>query len=332
MNPVVDGQRAAADWRPQQRFVHSIVDSDQLDQLNDGGGIAVRFSPAQSRSVHIAFAGSQSDTLSVWQTNSAKGFISAPKSSADLVTIRFVDQGAMSRIDWRGADLVVGFDQALLSSFEAMRCEQATPGFSAITATVRRDAVIQACRVLSGADAPILPQFDTVVDLRTSGLSAVRATVLALQHRLSQDQHQADLMNPLLEEVLLYQLVGCWPAAGTTPPPRAADLTAQAVRRAVDYIEGNLGRRIAIQDIAAAAGLSVRALQIAFKQRVGCSPVHYLIGRRLDRVHSHLQIAEGKTIRQIASLWGFVHMSDFARRYRERFGSLPSARDPALRH
>nr|WP_249042648.1 helix-turn-helix transcriptional regulator [Sphingomonas carotinifaciens] len=113
---------------------------------------------------------------------------------------------------------------------------------------------------------------------------------------------------------------------GTGPSLHIPTATGRAVRQAIDYIEAHLRERIAIRDLAEAVGISVRALQIAFKQQMGCTPINYIIARRLDRVHAQLRLSENETIRQVAASWGFVHMSDFAKRYRERFGHLPSSR------
>lgn len=321
------GKRVAepVGWRPQAGFSHSVTSHDQLERLNAGGGIAVSFA-TQGRDVHLAFQGSQSETLSVWETHSQTGFVTSPMMMAELVTIRFVEGGAMVRINHNGADVIVSPAQALLTSFDVMRREQATPGFSAISATVSRSAVVDACRALFGADTTMLPQFETVVDLNTAGLRAVRSTVAALRHHLAASAGTIDLMLPLLQEVLLYQLAGSWPMIGASPSLSIPNATARAVRQAVDYIEAHLRERIALRDLAHAAGISVRALQIAFKQQLGCTPINYMIARRLDRVHAQLRLSESETIRQVAASWGFVHMSDFAKRYRERFGHLPSNR------
>ncbi|MCU6453944.1 helix-turn-helix domain-containing protein [Sphingomonas sp. A2-49] len=312
-------------WRPQPQFAHTVTDVRALEPLNAGGGIAVAFAALPKTALHIAFGGSQTEQLSVWTTRTESGFRTTRKIDADLVTIRFVHSGAMSRIGTRGNDIAVAFDQALFGNFEDMRYEQASPGFSAITATVGRDAIVTACQTLGGSGCPVLPQFAPVVDTGSLGLAALRHTVGLLLHHLPEKGSEADLMTPLLEELLVYQFVSAWPATGAPAGGRTGGTAVadRPVRMAVDYIEANLRHRIAIAEIAAASGLSVRMLQIAFKRRLGYSPVQYLIARRLDRVHADLLGTEGRTVRQIATDWGFVHMSDFGRRYRERFGHTP---------
>jgi AraC-like DNA-binding protein len=311
-----------SDWRPQPAFHHAVTDTGQLDFINAGGGLAVSFAPP-GKSVHLSFEGSQSKTLSVWRTESRSGFMTKPKMEAELVTIRFVDRGAMVQFDRKGRDRIAGPSQAILTSFDAMRIGQATPGFCAISATVGRDAVIAACRAMFGPDSATVPVFESVVDVQTPGLMSVRATIESLQKRLVAANDDFDMITPLLQEVLLYQLVGNWPLLGRPSSERTPDPTGRAVRRAIDFIEGNLQRAVTLRDIAQAAGLSVRGLQSAFKRRIGCSPIQYLIARRLDRVHADLLADDGDTISASARRWGFVHMSDFSARYRARFGCLP---------
>ncbi len=314
--------RRSAIWRPQPRFVHEITTTLQLDAVNDAGGIAVQFEPTPKGAVHLAFEGSQSETLSIWTTRAHHGFISRPKLAADLITIRFVRTGFMLRDDKRGEGTVVGFDQAMCASFGEMHHEQASAGFSATTASIGRDAVERACRTLSGSESVLLPRFLSVVDANSPGLAALRQTLAVLQDQLVR-RIDNDLTVPLLQELLVYQFVSAWPSSGGSMTPKPADISVRPIKLALDFIEANLRRAIRISDIAHAAGLNARALQTGFRRHVGCSPVQYLISRRLDRVHAALQLESDLSIQDIATIWGFTHMSDFGRRYRQRFGRSP---------
>lgn len=318
--------RSSPSWRPQAQFSHVVGTGDQLEQLNASGSIAVDFIGLPKTGLHIAFEGNQSDTLSIWTTQTRHGFRTRPKLMADLVSIRFVNSGAIARNGPGGSDIVASFDQALFTSFTEMRHEQASAGFSAITATISRDAIVKACQALSGTDGVVLPQFAAIVEPNTIGLAAMRQTLASLHHQLPGAGNDRDMMTPLFQEMLVYQLISAWPTVGGDIATGGTDAADRPVRIAIDYIEANLRQRMEIAEIAAAAGVSVRALQIAFKRRLGCSPVHYLINRRLDRVHSTLQSFDHRTVRQAAQDWGFTHMSDFTRRYRMRFGHTPGTR------
>ncbi|GGQ70152.1 AraC family transcriptional regulator [Couchioplanes azureus] len=98
------------------------------------------------------------------------------------------------------------------------------------------------------------------------------------------------------------------------------------VRRAVAYIDAHAAEAVTGEDIAAAAGVSVRALQAGFRRHLDITPLGYLRRVRLDRAHRDLQAADptaGATVAAIARRWGFADLSRFAADYRRTFGRLP---------
>jgi AraC-like DNA-binding protein len=99
----------------------------------------------------------------------------------------------------------------------------------------------------------------------------------------------------------------------------------QSVRRAREYIHAHAADAISLSDLAARLGVGLRALQLAFRREVGCSPREYLMACRLEVARSRLLSAgEGATVTQIALECGFSDMTVFARKYREQFGEKPS--------
>ncbi|MGR3759894.1 AraC family transcriptional regulator [Roseobacteraceae bacterium NS-SX3] len=98
------------------------------------------------------------------------------------------------------------------------------------------------------------------------------------------------------------------------------------LRRAQEHILQNLGEALTVGGIAAAAGCSIRSLQLAFQTHLDCTPIEYLRDRRLDLAHYLLQSADPETpVRSIAYDCGFSHLGRFAQAYRSRFGQPPSA-------
>ena len=99
------------------------------------------------------------------------------------------------------------------------------------------------------------------------------------------------------------------------------------LRRAMTFIEENAHRDIAVIDIAAAAFVTVRAVQLAFQRHLGITPLEYLRRVRLDHAHQELKRAtpgDGLTVTAVAYRWGFRSSSRFAAAYREAYGVLPS--------
>ncbi|MGQ1839491.1 helix-turn-helix domain-containing protein [Kocuria turfanensis] len=99
-----------------------------------------------------------------------------------------------------------------------------------------------------------------------------------------------------------------------------------AVRRALAYIEAHLDEDIGLAEIAAAARMSPRGLQVAFRRELGTTPTHRLRDARLDAAHRALLDADpGTTVETVMARWGFVHRGRFAAAYRERHGCNPAA-------
>ena len=98
------------------------------------------------------------------------------------------------------------------------------------------------------------------------------------------------------------------------------------VRRAVAFIEGNAHRDISAADIAAAAQVSIRAVQLGFARHLQITPLAYLLRVRLDRARQDLLAADParRTVAGVAYRWGFHSPGRFAVLYRQAYGVPPS--------
>lgn len=86
-------------------------------------------------------------------------------------------------------------------------------------------------------------------------------------------------------------------------------------------------RRPTVTDVARAAGVGPRALQLAFAHHLGLSPMGYVRRVRLECAHRELQAADptaGDTVAAIAGRWGFAKPDRFAVAYRAAYGETPS--------
>ena len=104
-----------------------------------------------------------------------------------------------------------------------------------------------------------------------------------------------------------------------------AAVVPRAVRRALDFMHGALERDIGIAELAAAAGLSARALQRQFKTFLGKSPHEALRDIRFDAARRQLLLGRpGTRVMDIASACGFPHFGRFSIEYRRRYTETPS--------
>jgi AraC-like DNA-binding protein len=174
-------------------------------------------------------------------------------------------------------------------------------------------------------------RFDGVSPVSAVAENRLRATMTHVSHAF-QGPDPA-VAEPLLREALIDLVAAAalatFPntataAAYTASPGRVAPA---AVRRAAQYVEDHADGPVTLPEVAAAAGVSARALQEGFARHLGTTPIGYLRRVRLDRAHRELQAADparGDTVEAVARRWGFANPGRFAVRYREAFGRSPS--------
>jgi AraC family transcriptional regulator, ethanolamine operon transcriptional activator len=109
-------------------------------------------------------------------------------------------------------------------------------------------------------------------------------------------------------------------------PDQVHHSQALIVKAAEDYALSHTDDRVYVGDLCRAAATSERALEYAFKNVLGLTPVAYLTRLRLHRVRRALLAAThgSATVSALALDWGFWHFGDFSRAYKDCFGELPS--------
>jgi len=123
-------------------------------------------------------------------------------------------------------------------------------------------------------------------------------------------------------------------ASGADGPPSAGAVGPATLRRALAHAEAHAHEPIGVADLAAAAGVGVRALQLAFTAHLGTTPTAHLRDIRLRRAHAELRASVpacpsvdapgGTTVAAVAARWGFTSPSAFATAYRRAHGCAPS--------
>mgnify|MGYP001039928241 FL=1 len=109
-------------------------------------------------------------------------------------------------------------------------------------------------------------------------------------------------------------------------PARGLRSPVLIVKRAEEYALSHTHGQVHVGDLCRAASVSERTLQYAFREVVGLTPVAYLSRLRLHRARQAL-LAAGRgstTVSAVALDWGFWHLGEFSRAYKECFGELPS--------
>lgn len=105
------------------------------------------------------------------------------------------------------------------------------------------------------------------------------------------------------------------------------DAHTATLHRAVAFIDENAHRDVSVADVAAAAFVSIRAVQLAFRRHLGTTPMDYLRRVRLDHARQDLRQSgpgDGLTVTAVAYRWGFHSSSRFAAAYWRAYGVTPS--------
>lgn len=152
---------------------------------------------------------------------------------------------------------------------------------------------------LLGRAVATVDRFDSGILPPVAGLELERTLVTALLLSQPHDHHDAVFRG------------------GSTRGYRAAGL-------AVDALKADPVSPTTPEELARAAGVSLRTLQEGFRSRFGTTVTAYHRELRLERAHRMLSAAE-ETVSDIATACGFLHFGRFARQYRLRYGVTPSA-------
>ncbi|MFE9496678.1 helix-turn-helix domain-containing protein [Streptomyces collinus] len=108
--------------------------------------------------------------------------------------------------------------------------------------------------------------------------------------------------------------------------PDRGDARPATLRRALAFVDDHADQPVTVAEIAAAAHVTVRALQYAFRRHLGTTPLVHLRRVRLAHAHHDLVAADpagGTTVTEIAARWGFHHAGRFAAEYRKTYRRAP---------
>ena len=197
-------------------------------------------------------------------------------------------------------------------------------GFRCLIGTFPRQIVFEALKCLGGVSG----QQDRFQPLFQNGhaLELVRRQLLSMV-RCIDDSSEAMINAPRFqraqEELLLLHLAQALAVPVKGEGERGA--SSPHVRRATEFIRSKLHDEIGPMAVAAAAGCSLRNLQLLFRKEYGRTITAFVRELRLRSARERLLASHGEDpVTLVALESGFSHLSDFARHYREAFGESPS--------
>jgi AraC-like DNA-binding protein len=194
-----------------------------------------------------------------------------------------------------------------------------------------RRLVEQRAAALSGKSVrPV--EFDSAIDLSTASTGALRMRMQALASlaegigtsRALSPVTAADWREALLMCLLTGQQHGSSEAITTFSGE--AETLPRALKRARDCLDAHATEPLDLEQLAQAAGVGIRALQLGFRRHFGMSISDMLLDIRLAALNAKLTVAPSEArIIDIAFDLGFTHLGRMAGAYRQKFGETPSA-------
>jgi len=124
-----------------------------------------------------------------------------------------------------------------------------------------------------------------------------------------------DLAGNALEEALLWANV-----AGSKDPWLAMD---SRVRKAIDYLVGDLRREFSLESLARHCGASVSRMAHLFKEQTNSSPQQFLEQHRMQRASQLLRLTN-LSIAEIAAETGYADAFYFSNRFRRYANKCPT--------
>ncbi|MFB9911641.1 helix-turn-helix domain-containing protein [Rhizobium paknamense] len=304
-------------------FCLNIESIKRLEELNSLGFLPTEFKPIGGSAFDVKIVGTKRGALSIWRTTSQSGFETEPKTFEDVFTLRFPIAGSATRKHF-DREYVLFPGHALLLPFEGMQGMRTLPGVDMISCTIGSETLFASRQSLWGTDAKEGDFFDPLVKVSHPSMQALRQAVVCLHSRMASLTVADDIYYPVIEEMIVFQLLSSWPSR-SGDEFKIAGAPSRALRIVIEYIEENLARPLTVSELAAVAGVSVRSLQLAFRRSLNRTPIQYIIDLRLERVHQQLMKENSKVyVSQVAHQWGFYSIADFTRRYRIKYGETPS--------
>ena len=190
---------------------------------------------------------------------------------------------------------------------------------------IERDEVERVAGSYLGLNEPVF--LDLSLPLRVKeGLGAEFLATVRKIYGLANQPWNQPLVTELLIEKAIIGLIQATNHSYHDLLEEIPTVSKKSLQRATELIHDAASEALTLDSIAYVAGVSGRALQLAFRKEHGMTPMQYLKNVRLDRAAETLRKADpqGLTVGEVARNLGFTHMGRFSAAYAARHGELPS--------
>jgi AraC-like DNA-binding protein len=245
-----------------------------------------------------------------------------------------VSQGQLSYSGPMKTPMPVDRDVGLIYRGRPYTALVATNDHERLAIWIPRASLTQRLAGILGGPVAADAEFQPTFNWNGQGSSALRHLVRLLMLELQAPAPPilgSEAATRSFVDILIYTLLRSLPHTYSSqidqPSIRPAPGT---LRRAEAFIRAHVEEPIALHEVAAAAGCSVRTLQHAFRSFRETTPLLAIRRARLEAARDAIRMSDGgTTVTDLARRFGFANPGRFTRLYREAFGESPAE---LLRH
>ncbi|MEM7637518.1 MAG: AraC family transcriptional regulator [Pseudomonadota bacterium] len=160
-----------------------------------------------------------------------------------------------------------------------------------------------------------LPQFEDA-DITSAAIMLLEALRLG--------GASSDVMFESLARVFLVKLVQKYGDDRSDEMAFSSGFTAAHYKRVLDFVAGNFGKPIQIEDLAREAGLSTSHFSRLFKSVIGDSPYQFLMRYRVEQAEE-MMLDPANALIEVALACGFSDQPHLTRIFKQHRGVTPKA-------
>ncbi len=225
-----------------------------------------------------------------------------------------------------GQNIDCDASRGVVTSPSAIHVLRTFPDSDRLSLSIQREAIERHLAALLGDNPGELLEFSPSMLLGDGPGRSLAGFI-----RLAATEFECDgaMTSPLLanqfEQLILTALLTIQPSNYFARiGARERPIAPRNLRRAIEYIHGNIGEPITLADLSAVSGVAGRTLIKHFRDFKGIPPMRYVRNLRLESVQRELAAGTADNVTSVAIHWGFAHAGRFSIEYRKRFGESPS--------
>jgi len=260
--------------------------------------------------------------LSVTQLGFPSGAQVVPWARAQVTIVPIVHSGEVTITTGRTRHVIGQGRIGAIDVHSASRVEY-SEAFRATVIRISNDRIARyANRITSkGASSGITFHGSSAAETESIWSPLLHMTTdISVCAQMKENTRLAGHFEEMIFSTLLSGLPNTHSAELDQPTGQAAPRHVVAAER---FMFSNLGNTITTRSVAAASGVSIRALFDGFRDFRQATPMQFLREARLDAARVMLQNGD-RSVADVALACGFAHSGHFAKHYSKRFGEAPS--------